>query len=106
MLHYMNLCTLHRTAAFQQNSRRRGLPSLSSLACTFLGVCLFLADGTALAQTAAQRAESIRRSLAFLNEMMDEFHSRIPVYDDVSSAGNRFVAFGAIPDGAAAVSVC
>jgi hypothetical protein len=100
-----NLSTLHRRAAYQQDSRRRRLPSLSSLACIFLSVCLFLADGTALAQTAEQRAESIRRSLSFLNEMMDEFHSRIPVYDDVSSAGNRFVAFGAIPDGTAPVSV-
>lgn len=100
-----NLFTLHGTAAFQQGSRRRRLPSLISLACTLLSVCLFIADGTALAQTAAQRAESIRLSLSFLNEMMDEFHSRIPVYDDVSSAGNRFVAFGAIPDGAAAVSL-
>ncbi len=36
---------------------------------------------------------------------MDRYHYRFPVYDDVSSAGNHFVAFAKIPNAAAAVSI-
>jgi hypothetical protein len=43
--------------------------------------------------------------LAFLRQQMDRFHDRFPVYDDVSSAGNHFHAFGKAPDQNAAVSV-
>lgn len=36
---------------------------------------------------------------------MDQFHNRFPVYDDVSSADNHFVAYGKIPDEGAQVSI-
>ena len=45
------------------------------------------------------------RGIAYLNAVMDEFHDRIPVYDDVSSPGNRFHKPAKIPDGNAAVSM-
>jgi len=36
---------------------------------------------------------------------MDQFHTRFPVYDDISSAGNHFHAWGKIPDQNAAISM-
>src|SRR5438067_11989256 len=43
-------------------------------------------------------ADSAQRSLAYLRRVMDEFHTRFPLYDDVSSAGNHFHAYAKIPD--------
>src|SRR4051812_32997788 len=43
-------------------------------------------------------ADSAQRSLAYLRRVMDEFHTRFPVYDDVSSAGNHFHAYAKVPD--------
>ncbi len=57
---------------------------------------------TASAQTAQQSADA---SLAYLNAAMDQFHTRFPVYDDVSSAGNHFHAYAKIPDANAAVTM-
>jgi hypothetical protein len=37
--------------------------------------------------------------LTFLGNMHDEFHTRFPVSDDVSSAGNHFLALATLPDG-------
>lgn len=48
---------------------------------------------------------SVSLSVQFLAEVMDRYHNRFPVYDDVSSAGNHFVAFGKIPSGSALVFV-
>lgn len=41
-------------------------------------------------------ADSVAASVAFLAQRQDEFHNRFPVYDDVSSAGNHFLAFAKI----------
>jgi hypothetical protein len=49
--------------------------------------------------------QSAQASLEFIRRMMDEYHDRIPVYEDVSSAGNHFVAYAKIPDAAAPVSM-
>jgi hypothetical protein len=46
----------------------------------------------------ATRVESARASLQYLRRVMDEFHGRFPVYDDVSSPGNHFHAYAKIPD--------
>src|SRR5689334_6794635 len=40
------------------------------------------ADDTMLARQSAQA------SIAYLTQVMDQYHNRFPVYDDVSSAGN------------------
>jgi len=42
--------------------------------------------------------ESASLSVEHLRRVMDEFHNRIPVYDDISSPGNRFHARGQLPD--------
>jgi hypothetical protein len=43
--------------------------------------------------------------LQFLRLMHDEYHTRLAVYDDVSSAGNHFPAIAAIPSANAPVSL-
>jgi hypothetical protein len=57
------------------------------------------ADDTMLARQSAQA------SIAYLAQVMDQFHNRFPVYDDVSSAGNHFPTFTKIPDGNALVTL-
>jgi hypothetical protein len=44
--------------------------------------------------------ESATGSIHYLASVMDEYHDRFPVYDDVSSAGNHFHAYAIIPEGA------
>lgn len=48
---------------------------------------------------------SASKSIRFLAADMDQFSTRLPVYDDVSSAGNHFSAFAAVPDANAPVAV-
>jgi hypothetical protein len=43
--------------------------------------------------------------IAHLAEVMDEFHNRFPVYDDLGSSGNHFHAFAAIPNERALVRI-
>jgi hypothetical protein len=52
---------------------------------------------SAIAQTAQQSAAA---SVQYLARVMDEYHGRFPVYDDVSSGGNHFHAYAIIPEGA------
>lgn len=69
---------------------------------TILAGCgWFIGCGSMLcpAQTSAQAG------LDYLRQVMDQFHNRFPVYDDVSSAGNHFHAFGKIPDEYATVDI-
>lgn len=68
---------------------------------------LFAFDATATAAPSQDTAahDSIARSLTYLRRVMDQFHDRFPVYDDVSSAGNHFHAWAKIPNAAAAVSI-
>lgn len=42
--------------------------------------------------TVASANEPVQNGIAYLRGVMDQFHNRIPVYDDVSSPGNRFHA--------------
>ena len=57
-------------------------------------ICISLALITSLsAQTAGESAQS---SLEYLRRVMDQFHDRVAVYDDVSSAGNHFHAYARI----------
>lgn len=65
---------------------------------------LSIASRPAAAQSVAAR-ESARASVEHLARVMDQFHDRFPVYDDVSSAGNHFHAWAKIPDQHAAVSI-
>jgi hypothetical protein len=62
------------------------------------------APGRTLADSAAADA-SARAAVTHLAGVMDEFHERFPVYDDVSSAGNHFHAWSKIPDETAAVDI-
>lgn len=54
---------------------------------------------TAIGQPSAQAA------LQYLAQVMDQYHDRFPVYDDVSSGGNHFFAWSKIPDQSAAVAI-
>ena len=59
----------------------------------------------AAARDVASAQESATYAIAYLSQVMDQFHDRFPVYDDVSSAGNHFFAWTKFPDGDAPVSV-
>ncbi|MGH9423623.1 MAG: hypothetical protein ACRD3J_26855, partial [Thermoanaerobaculia bacterium] len=50
-------------------------------------------------------ADSAQRSLNYLRQVMDEYHTRFPVYDDVSSAGNHFQTYTKISDQFGAVEM-
>lgn len=49
--------------------------------------------------------DSLHANLDYLRSVMDEYHYRFPVYDDISSGGNHFHARGQIPDETAAVGI-
>lgn len=49
--------------------------------------------------------ESAGLSIEHLRRVMDEFHNRIPVYDDISSPGNRFHARGQLPNQSSLVTI-
>lgn len=49
--------------------------------------------------------KSAAAGVAHLAEVMDEFHNRFPVYDDLSSPGNHFHALAAIPNERALVRI-
>lgn len=74
----------------------RGL-SFALIACAGL----FGAE-TVEAQTAAQSAQA---SIQYLKDVMDAYHGRFAVYEDVSSAGNHFHAYAMIPDETATVDI-
>jgi hypothetical protein len=40
---------------------------------------------------------SARAALLYLGEVMDQYHDRFPVYDDVSSGSNHFFAWSKVP---------
>lgn len=44
-------------------------------------------------------------SINYLAQVMDQFHNRFAVYDDVSSAGNHFFAWAKTPDGNAQANI-
>ena len=50
---------------------------------------------------ASPAALSAAAGVSYLKDVMDEYHRSVPVYQDVSSAGNRFHAWTIIPEGAA-----
>lgn len=56
-------------------------------------------QGTTISQ------QSVDSSLEYLRSVMDEYHNRFHVYDDVSSAGNHFHAFAKIPNDTPALGV-
>ncbi|HEV7239912.1 MAG TPA: hypothetical protein VGQ36_11795 [Thermoanaerobaculia bacterium] len=49
--------------------------------------------------------DSAEASLEYLRRVMDAYHDRFPVSEDVSSAGNHFHAFAKIPDKFAPVDI-
>ncbi len=66
------------------------------VAALSLLIVLSLAEaGTAQAPSEISASSSVR----FLRDMMDRYHNRFPVYDDVNSAGNHFMVFAKIPAG-------
>jgi hypothetical protein len=46
--------------------------------------------------TSNEAEASAQGAITFLSDVMDQFHNRFPVYDDVGSAANHFVAYGKI----------
>ncbi len=60
---------------------------------------------SAVAACSTPACRSAAASVAFLARRMDEFHTRFPVYDDLSSAGNHFHAWAAIPNPQARVRI-
>lgn len=60
------------------------------------------APATAAPACSTPACKSAAGGIAYLAQVMDEFHNRFPVYDDLSSAGNHFHAWGVIPEGALA----
>jgi hypothetical protein len=59
----------------------------------------------AITQVITSAHLSTLASIQYLAAVMDQFHNRFPVYDDVSSAGNHFHAYTKIPDENALVSI-
>src|SRR2546426_7870800 len=49
--------------------------------------------------------QTVSASVQYLARVMDQYHSRFPVYDDVSSAGNHFHALTKFPDENALVTI-
>lgn len=77
------------------NSLRRIAPLL----------CLsVLSAGLSIPTAAAGSPPSLAASIEYLRQVQDRYHDRIPVYEDVSSAGNHFHTYAKIPDSGAAVS--
>ena len=79
----------------------RSLGFGESFATLALAAIAFLLPGSFA--TASKR--SALDSIEYLRRVQDQFHDRIPVYQDVSSAGNRFVSYAKFPDSNAAVSM-
>ena len=72
-----------------------------------LGACAWTALGSASHAAGPSLADrtAARGAIRYLRRVMDEYHSRFPVYLDESSGGNHFNAFAKIPDGNARVSM-
>ncbi len=78
-----------------------GKPILALVAaCSFT-----LATATRARGDCATAACSASASLEYLRQVMDEFHNRFPVYDDVSSPGNHFHVFAKVPSGNAPAAI-
>ena len=59
----------------------------------------------ASAQETSPARQSATAGIEYMARVMDQFHDRFPVYDNVSSAGNHFHAFAKIPDSNAPVDI-
>jgi hypothetical protein len=59
----------------------------------------------AAASCTTPACKSAAAGVAHLAQVMDEFHSRFPVYDDLGSPGNHFHAWAAIPNERALVRI-
>jgi hypothetical protein len=73
-----------------------------------LAVLLFLslsAGVFAASPCSTPVCKSASAGVAYLARVMDQFHNRFPVYDDLGSPGNHFHAFAAIPDETALVRI-
>ena len=62
-------------------------------------------SGDSSSEPLSEEQISVKNATGFLSRLMDRYHNRIAVYDDVSSAGNHFVTFAKIPDQNAPVSI-
>jgi hypothetical protein len=72
-----------------------------------VALALLVPAGTApmRAQGASGPAASVAASIAYLRTVMDQYHNRFVVYEDVSSAGNHFHAYAKIPTAMAPVAI-
>jgi hypothetical protein len=66
---------------------------------------LFPVPAEAAPSCSTPTCKSAAAAIAHLAQVMDEFHNRFPVYDDLSSPGNHFHAWAAIPDENARVRI-
>lgn len=73
---------------------------------TWVLLFLLLAETAVVAAPCSTPAcQSALSGIEYLRAVMDEFHGRFSVYDDLSSPGNHFHARAAIPDGSAPVRI-
>ncbi len=48
---------------------------------------------------------SVKAAIEYLSDVMDQYHRRFYVYEDISSAGNHFHALAKMPDSSAAIRI-
>ncbi len=89
---------LRKLLSASAGGRRR---SGTNMQCHWLEL---LEDRLPLSPT-TDESNSAQQSLDYLRAVMDQFHNRFPIYDDVSSAGNHFHAIAKLPDASAPVSL-
>ncbi len=73
-----------------------------------VGLLVMAATSLALLYPSSASAEmtpSAAAALEHLRRVMDQYHDRFPVYEDVSSAGNHFHSWAKVPSDAAAVTM-
>jgi hypothetical protein len=80
---------------------KEGGPAMCRLRWVFPAIFLVLSPSI----RADAARDSAQSSLEYLRRVMDAYHDRFPVSEDVSSAGNHFHAFAKIPDENAPVEV-
>lgn len=68
-------------------------------------VLLWPAGKSPLGAQGTSSGASVGGSIAYLRSVMDRYHNRFVVYEDVSSAGNHFHAYAKIPSGIAPVAI-
>jgi len=78
---------------------------MRALCAVTLLLCATLSPAAYADPCTSPGCQSAAASLEYLKSVMDQYHNRFPVYDDLSSAGNHFSSWAKIPDGSARVTM-